>query len=273
VPPDKSPFWIANAGLFLMYNELRLLIRHPSMGRLSPSPAFFAESLSICAEASRNILLTINRFRDFRQLECHPQVRPSPLFLTNQSVSTIILASLTILYSLWEKKNETTKQEIEKEMQMPLDILAEIGQTYGPTRKLHQALATLVAATIENLERSRNGAKIQGVSFGSPTPNLLPRPMQLPMRIDPSLQFDRAIPGRGHAQPIMPLPVPGNLGWQDPVHGEGALQGENQGFLNGVRNGNVVETSTSDGFDDPMLWGPSLEWTGGWDDFLNAIAM
>ena len=56
------------------YNELRLLIRHPSMGRLSPSPAFFAESLSICAEASRNILAIINRFRDFRQLECHPQV-------------------------------------------------------------------------------------------------------------------------------------------------------------------------------------------------------
>jgi hypothetical protein len=44
------------------------------MGRLSPSPAFFAESLSICAEASRNILAIINRFRDFRQLECHPQV-------------------------------------------------------------------------------------------------------------------------------------------------------------------------------------------------------
>ena len=85
-PPDKTPFWIANAALFLMfdsivplsdihrYNELRLLIRHPSMGRLSPSPTFFAESLSICAEASRNILAIINRFRDFRQLECHPQV-------------------------------------------------------------------------------------------------------------------------------------------------------------------------------------------------------
>jgi hypothetical protein len=85
-PPDKTPFWIANAGLFLMYcpcrsdadsryNELKLLIRHPSMGRLSPSPAFFAESLSICAEASRNILAIISRFREFRQLECHPQVR------------------------------------------------------------------------------------------------------------------------------------------------------------------------------------------------------
>ena len=62
----------------LRYNELRLLIRHPSMGRLSPSSEFFSESLSICAEASRNILAIINRFRDFRQLECHPQVPVAP---------------------------------------------------------------------------------------------------------------------------------------------------------------------------------------------------
>ena len=104
-----------------------------------------------------------------------------------------MLASLTILYSLWEKKNETTKQEIEREMAMPLDILDEIGQTYGPTRKLHQALANLVAATIQNLERSRSGsANVQGVSFGSPTQNLIPPPMQLPMRIDASLHFERS---------------------------------------------------------------------------------
>jgi hypothetical protein len=199
----------------------------------------------------------------------------SIIHTNHQSVSTIILASLTILYSLWEKKNETTKQEIEKEMQMPLDILAEIGQTYGPTRKLHQALATLVAATIENLERSRNGANLQGVSFGSPTANLLPRPMQLPMRIDASLQFERPLPGRGNTLPVMPLPAPGPLGWQDPVNGDGTLQSENHGFSNGVgvRAANTLETSPGEGFDDPMLWGPSLEWTGGWDDFLNAIAM
>src|SRR5271155_5640865 len=118
------------------------------------------------------------------------------IWLMWQSVSTIVLASLTILYSLWEKKNETTKQEIEKEMAMPLDILDEIGQTYGPTRKLHQALANLVTATIENLERSRNGAVVQGISFGSPTQKLIAPPMQLPLRIDPSLQFENSTSSR-----------------------------------------------------------------------------
>src|SRR5271155_1590987 len=110
------------------------------------------------------------------------------IWLMWQSVSTIVLASLTILYSLWEKKSETTKQEIEREMAMSLDILDEIGQTYGPTRKLHHALANLVAATIENLERCRNGTKVQGVTFGSP-PQLAPV-MQVPVRTDPKLQFD-----------------------------------------------------------------------------------
>jgi hypothetical protein len=199
--------------------------------------------------------------------------------LIPKSVSTIILASLTILYSLWEKKSETTKQEIEKEMQMPLDILAEIGQTYGPTRKLHQALATLVAATIENLERSRNGSRLQGVSFGSTIDPLIPRPIQLPVRIDSSLHFERP-----NNQPLPRPPQPmllaqsstGPPNWPDLGN---ALRPEVPGIVDGILDGkgpDVMETERSSptgAFDESMLWGPSLEWTGGWDDFLNAIAM
>lgn len=196
-----------------------------------------------------------------------------------QSVSTIILASLTILYSLWEKKSETTKQEIEKEMQMPLDILAEIGQTYGPTRKLHQALATLVAATIENLERSRNGHRLQGVSFGSTIDPLIPRPMQLPVRIDSSLQLElpSTQPLARPPQPILlaqPSASPAN--WHDFGN---ALQPETSATPDGIIGGKgpdameAERTSPTGAFDESMLWGPSLEWTGGWDDFLNAIAM
>lgn len=201
-----------------------------------------------------------------------------------------MLASLTILYSLWEKKNETTKQEIEREMAMPLDILDEIGQTYGPTRKLHQALANLVAATIENLERSRNGVKVQGVSFGSPTQTLVPPPMQLPMRIDSSLRFEnlnrnnsvrpsgtnsppRVVSIQAERQPIASLSWPTSVNAQDPMQ-----LVENQVYppaSTTVKISNIESAGVSPGgmFDDSMRWGPSLEWTGGWDDFLNAIAM
>jgi hypothetical protein len=195
------------------------------------------------------------------------------------------------LYSLWEKKNETTKQEIEKEMQLPLEILDEIGQTYGPTRKLHQALANLVVATIANLERSRNGTNHQSLSFSSPAHALDSRSMQLPIRIDPGLQLETA----ALQSPILPITVktepsvsqlhgPGTrsealLSWQEPLNGQIPSQSENQVFPHEIASRQtpaVLEQdriSLQEGFDDSMLWGPSLEWTGGWDDFLNAIAM
>jgi hypothetical protein len=195
------------------------------------------------------------------------------------------------LYSLWEKKNETTKHEIEKEMQLPLEILDEIGQTYGPTRKLHQALANLVAATIANLERSRNGTNHQALSFSSPAHALDSRSMQLPIRIDPSLQLKTAAlqkpipPTTVKTQPSAPH-LQGNgtasealLGWQEPLNGHVHSQSENQVFPHETASRQAPalleqdQISLHEGFEDSMLWGPSLEWTGGWDDFLNAIAM
>jgi hypothetical protein len=191
------------------------------------------------------------------------------------------------LYSLWEKKNETTKEEIETEMAMPLDILDEIGNTYGPTRKLHRALANLVAATIQNLERSRSGTNVQGVSFSSPTQNLIPPPMQLPMRIDASLHFERSTrenptPSSIANPPSRVIPSPerlpiGSLHWNN-VSGQNATLLESQQYPPAITpaktpNAEIPGVSPSGVFDDSLIWGPSLEWTGGWDDFLNAIAM
>jgi hypothetical protein len=177
-------------------------------------------------------------------------------------------------------------------MALPLDLLDEIGQTYGPTRKLHQALAKLVAATIENLERSRNGTNVQGVSFGSPTASLVPPPMQLPMRIDASLQhLDHLSHETGAGSSIVnlssnihrPMPIrtsehtsiPG-IPWQEPVNGQTLPPQDTQSSLQGVSTDKVSNVefgrvSPSEEFDD-SLW-KQLEWTGGWDDFLNAIAM
>jgi hypothetical protein len=192
-----------------------------------------------------------------------------------------VLASLTILYSLWEKKDATTKQEIEQQMALPLDILDEIGQSYGPTRKLHQALANLVAATIQNLERSRNGAVAQGVSFAQSMQNFGPPPLHLPMRIDASF-YKGSVPDSLLSSRNEPLPS-GNNNQNRPTVQEydrhpiaslpwpvNVLQSDNQ--PNAPTNPTNETNPASGTLDDPMLWG-SLEWTGGWDDFLNAIAM
>jgi hypothetical protein len=173
-------------------------------------------------------------------------------------------------------------------MAMALDILEEIGQTYGPTRKLHHALANLVAATIVNLERSRNGPNIHSVSFGSPaTPSLVPPPIHVPMRIDPNLRFDSlkiARPPtvnrlgdvlRSNLTPYENSTIP-PISWQDPVNGQAILPSDSQTYPpNAARKrldpGRI--SPAAEGFEDSMFWEPSLEWAGGWDDFLDAIAM
>jgi hypothetical protein len=199
---------------------------------------------------------------------------------------------MTILYSLWEKKNETTKQEIEKEMQMPLELLCEIGESYGPTRKLHQALSNLVAATIANLERARNGTTAQTLSFSSPAHALDSRNMQLPMRIDPGLQMEPRQPQAPQApRTSTTLPVtqgmietpPTSLSWSDQISGQIPTlpPPESQSYTQSMASRQLASMlepvrvlhPPHEQFEDSMLWGSSLEWTGGWDDFLNAIAM
>jgi len=162
-------------------------------------------------------------------------------------------------------------------MTLPLDILDEIGQSYGPTRKLHHALANLVAATIQNLEHSRNGTVVQGQLFGSSAQNLPHPSMHLPLRIDASfykssapntpvttgnetLRSSAGIETRSTVQehPIASLPWPVNV-----------LQ---SGIQTNAPATPVNDNTTCGTLSDPLLWG-SLGWTGGWDDFLNAIAM
>src|SRR5579859_5961344 len=169
-------------------------------------------------------------------------------------------------------------------MQLPLDILDEIGQTYGPTRKLHQALANLVAATIVNLERSKHGTAYQLPSYPSSGP--LPPLMPLPLRIDPSLQFDNtlregalqsstkvsALSTPGVSQPNIVVAASPAGGWQDPLGNASLQPNENEAFPHGIANRQMASDSgraySGDIFNGSNLWGPSLEWTGGWDDFL-----
>jgi len=167
---------------------------------------------------------------------------------------------------------------------MPLDILEEIGQTYGPTRKLHQVLATLVAATVENLEKSRAGPEISGLSFETLSPQMdLQVAMQVPMRIDSSLHLGSInIPGPSPAagqcrhQPSDLSNAP--LNWQG-TNGALGADGSTPVHLDTQRGESVASTvdaaqsSLENTFEQSMLWAPSLDWTGGWDDFLNAIAM
>jgi len=163
-------------------------------------------------------------------------------------------------------------------MTLPLDILDEIGQTYVPTRKLHQALAKIVTATIQNLEHSRNGTVVQGALFGSSPQTLPDASMHLPLRVDASFYKNSppttTVTSRNETlapsstsnetrptvqeHPIASLPWPVNV-----------LE---SGIQTTAPTTSVTDNTADGPLDDPILWG-SMEWTGGWDDFLNAIAM
>lgn len=178
-------------------------------------------------------------------------------------------------------------------MKISLDILYEIGQTCGSTRKIYHTLANLVAATIENLEQSRNSINIKEHSSSSPTQILILPPAQLPMRIDASLQLDRTSHGNVAQSPtpypsidchrvlaiqtsephtITHLPREGPVNQLNPPVSEHQSRCSTTPSVN-VTNQEPVRASLSEVLDESLFWDPSLEWTGSWDDFLNAIAM
>jgi hypothetical protein len=69
----------------------------------------------------------------------------------------------------------TSKQEIEQQMALPLDVLDEIGQSYGPTRK--QAPSS--SGKSRRSDDPESGKVL--LSFGSSMQNVGNPPMHLPL--------------------------------------------------------------------------------------------
>jgi hypothetical protein len=170
-------------------------------------------------------------------------------------------------------------------MQVPLDILEEIGQTYGPTRKLHQALATLVSATVENLGKPRGESQVSGIPLETGVHALHPPSVQVPLRLDANLQLgssnnSETPPTSGPAQPRALEVAHTSAMWNTPEtgfvgNGLPPLQSAaTHGIEHVASHLDVTQLSPSTtSFENSLLWAPSLDWSGGWDDFLNAIAM
>lgn len=99
-------------------------MRHPSLS-LSPSPIFNRDSLKICVESSRTILYLTDKLRkDNNHLDT-----------TWYAMTVQLLATLTILFSMWEKRDgEVTQEEIDQvkaDMDLCQDIMGDIGVLLG----------------------------------------------------------------------------------------------------------------------------------------------
>lgn len=107
----------------LTFYRARILMRHPSLS-LSPSPSFTKDSLRICVESSRSILHLTDSLRKGNHY----------LDTTWYGATVQLLATLTILFSVWDKRENVTAEEIaqvKSDMDLCMDIMGDLGSLLG----------------------------------------------------------------------------------------------------------------------------------------------
>ncbi|KAK6340170.1 hypothetical protein TWF730_001938 [Orbilia blumenaviensis] len=138
--------------LMLWYNELRILLRHPSLN-LSTSPSFNSDNLTICVESSRTILEMTDLLR-----------RENNLDTAWYATSVPLLACMTILFAIWEKRETVTQAEIARvkaDMDLSVCVMKDFGRinAIGSNSKLGDIIVSLTDATMKML-RERHGNRL-----------------------------------------------------------------------------------------------------------------
>ena len=103
-------------------NRLRILLRHPSLN-YSTSASNNNDNLTICVESSRNILDCIDTLR-----------RENILDTTWYATTVPLLATSTILFSIWEKRDTVTQNEIarvKQDMDLAVDLMKDYDKLHG----------------------------------------------------------------------------------------------------------------------------------------------
>lgn len=148
------------------YHEARILMRHPSLAS-SPSPTFMNDSVKICVESSRAILRLTNELRQGQHY----------LDTTWYGATLQLVATLTILFSLWNKGEAVTAEEkavVKKDMELAMDIMGDLGALLGAPNRLRDVVRVLTNGTMEMLKKRENhsrSASTTSQSRGSPPEN------------------------------------------------------------------------------------------------------
>ncbi|OLL23508.1 Transcriptional activator protein acu-15 [Neolecta irregularis DAH-3] len=127
--------------------ELKILVRHPSLFSNVTSPLFSAASLSICTEASRQLIHTQGLMLRYNVLD-----------MSWNSASLCLLATMTILYSIWEKGDNLASNQdpaLETEIRMSMDIMEKIGERWGVAQRFREMVSVLSSATLRRTQRKR----------------------------------------------------------------------------------------------------------------------
>lgn len=111
--------------LELWYLEFKMLLRHPAVSPVTDM-SYNAESIEICKDSARQILLIVRELR-----------RLSSLDTTWYNTAVFVVAMTTMLFSVWEKQQKcgrVTKEDVDgvkQEMEEWLGIMGDIGRLLG----------------------------------------------------------------------------------------------------------------------------------------------
>ena len=98
-------------------------MRHPSLD-LSPSPSFTDVCIKVCVESSREILRLTDNLRKGNHY----------LDTTWYGATVQLLATLTILFSVWHKRDSVKPDEVERvkaDMDLCMEIMGDLGSLLG----------------------------------------------------------------------------------------------------------------------------------------------
>ncbi|KAF8540519.1 fungal-specific transcription factor domain-containing protein [Trichophaea hybrida] len=133
------------AHLHSWYHESRILMRHPSLD-LSPSPTFTDDCIKVCVESSREILRLTDNLRSGNHY----------LDTTWYGATVQLLATLTILFSVWHNRDSVKPEEVKlvkKDMDLCMDIMGDLGSLLGSPNRLREIVQVLTLRTMELLNR------------------------------------------------------------------------------------------------------------------------
>ncbi|KAL8785176.1 MAG: hypothetical protein Q9213_003523 [Squamulea squamosa] len=170
--------------------EFRLLLRHPSLS-LTSSIEFNNESLTICMDISKQILIIVKQLQAWKSLDSNWQT--GALF---------VLAISTTLFGHWERRDELTLagfEVLKEDMQSWLSIMGDMGRLLGSGKRLEQAVRVPVDNTLLLLSRhlaSKTASSALATTDQKINPEPLPEHIHPPQVVDEGFRSPLPYPAK-----------------------------------------------------------------------------
>ncbi|KAL8713335.1 MAG: hypothetical protein Q9220_002534 [cf. Caloplaca sp. 1 TL-2023] len=179
--------------------EFRLLLRHPSLS-LTSSAEFNEESLTICMELSKQILVIVKQLQAWKSLDSNWQT--GALF---------VLAISTTLFGHWERRDEITMSGLavlREDMRSWMSIMRDMGRFLGSGKRLEQAVRVPIDNTLRLLSQhlaSKTASSALATTDQKPVVDPSQDSLHPPQMANNGFRASVRYPSKPPQSPILPL--------------------------------------------------------------------